>query len=268
MNQLQSMTERTLKKVHLRRITLTHGWPHVIAWFHRLCGVGLVVYIGIHILTLSALRYPEKFEMQMKIYHGGAFWVLELILALLVIFHSLNGGRLILFEIFMNRKDDLLIKWVVGLSAGYVTLLWLLMTMGDQSVTALVFWLFSTAIATCMAMITLNRLHQSGSGVFWKTQRVSATYLLLMVPAHMLFMHLNASIGRDTQTIIERMHHPFIKFVDLTLVIGGLFHGSYGLISIQQDYLKSNRLRICFGVPVFLVMIILFWVSIQLILTV
>ncbi len=71
--------------------------------------------------------------------------------------------------------------------------------------------------------------------------------MLLMIPAHMLFMHLNPSLGHDAQTIIERMRHPFIKLVDLSLVLSVLYHGGYSLFSIGQDYLKSEKLRLCLG---------------------
>jgi succinate dehydrogenase / fumarate reductase, cytochrome b subunit len=278
MNQLDSVTNQTSENAHsvartwqtatghLSRKYLTHGWPYIISWFHRLCGIGLSVYVGIHILTLSALQYPEQFKIRMEVYNGWIFRVMELILAVPVIFHALNGGRLLLFEVFSNRRDDLLIKWVIGLSCGYVIILGLLVAMGDQSVTALGFWVLSSALSSCLVMITLNRLHRSGGGILWKLQRATAAYLLLIVPAHMLFMHLNASVGRDAQIIIARMHHPIIKIVDLTLVLGILFHGGYGLISIGQDYLKPNRLRVYFGVAIFLVMIILSWIGIQLIL--
>ena len=85
-----------------------------------------------------------------------------------------------------------------------------------------------------------------------------------MVPAHMLFMHLNPSVGRDAEMIISRMRNPLMKLVDLTLVLSVFYHGAYGLFSICQDYLPAGRIRIACGALIMAVMAWLSWVGIRL----
>ena len=54
----------------------TRGWPFVMAWAHRISGLLLVVYIGLHIYTLSLLTTPEAFDAQMKLYRIFPFSLL------------------------------------------------------------------------------------------------------------------------------------------------------------------------------------------------
>jgi succinate dehydrogenase hydrophobic anchor subunit len=231
----------------LKRLARNRGWPYLIAWAHRLTGVLLVVYVGFHIWTLSALHQPEQFSDQMRRYGFSLFVFLEWMLAIPVIFHALNGGRLILYEIFGNRRDDFFIQWAAGLSAGYVLLLALVMIIGNQVVSAVFFWIYSTAAAGCITGITVFKMRSSRAAIFWKLQRITGAYLLLMVPAHMLFMHLNPSLGHDGQVIMERMNTSFIRLVDLTLLLCVLYHGAYGLFAIGQDYLMAGWIRIACG---------------------
>jgi len=59
-----------------------------------------------------------------------------------------------------------------------------------------------------------------------------------------------------------------IKFIDLTLVIGVLYHAGYGLTAIIRDYLRSRLLQTGLVFLVFLIMAVLGWISIRLTLTI
>jgi succinate dehydrogenase hydrophobic anchor subunit len=61
-----------------------------------------------------------------------------------------------------------------------------------------------------------------------------------MIPAHMMFMHLNLSAGHDAYEIISRMRIIFIKILDMLIMTCALYHGGYGLLSILKDYLYSS----------------------------
>ena len=80
----------------------TRGWPYIIAWCHRLIGVILVFYACFHVYTLSLLETPAQFNAKMQIFGSPLFLFFEWLLAVPVIFHALNGGRLILYECFGN----------------------------------------------------------------------------------------------------------------------------------------------------------------------
>jgi succinate dehydrogenase hydrophobic membrane anchor protein len=248
-------------------MALARGVAFLVAWGHRAAGAALAVYVVAHILTLSALREPERFARLMQTYRSWPFVLAEWALALPVIFHALNGGRLILFESFGIRRDDDLIRWAVAGSALYVAPLTIAMLLGDQAVSAGVFWLYTALAAALVTAVAAGPIRRSGPGFGWKLQRATGAWLLLMVPAHMLFMHLNPAVGHDTQVILARMSHPLMKLVDLTLLWGVLIHGGYGVWSIAGDYLPRGPLRAVLGAVLLLVAGCLAWVGMRLTIT-
>jgi succinate dehydrogenase hydrophobic anchor subunit len=246
----------------------TRGWPFVIAWIHRISGLLMLLYIGIHIYTLSFLATPDAYDAQMKLFGFFPFPILEWLLAVPVIFHALNGGRLILYEIFGIRKDESMIRWVLGLSATYFSLLGLLMIMGNQSVSPVFFWLSIFIVGILTGYPVVSKIWYIAGSFAWKLQRITGAYLFVMIPAHLLFMHLQPAIGHEAGIVIARMQNGFIKFIDLTLVVGVLYHAGYGLTAIIRDYLSSRLLQTSLAYLIFLVMAVFAWISIRLTLTI
>jgi len=135
----------------LARYSRNRGVPFVISWVHRLTGILMVVFIGFHIFTLSALTTPAAYADKMKLYQIAVLAFIEWALAIPVIFHALNGGRLILYESFRFRRDEALLNWVAGLTLLYAGLLAVLMLMGNQNVSAVFFWLIAVSAALTAA---------------------------------------------------------------------------------------------------------------------
>ena len=246
----------------------TRGWPFVIAWLHRISGILMVLYIWFHIYTLSFLATPDAYDAQMKLFGSFPFSLLEWLLAAPIIFHALNGGRLILYEIFGSRNDELMIRWVLGLSATYFLLLGLLMVMGDQTVSPIFFWLIMFIIGILPSYLVGAKIRNIAGSITWKLQRISGAYLIVMIPAHLLFMHLQPAVGHDAGVVIARMQNIFIKFIDLTLVVGGLYHAGYGLTAIIRDYLKSGLLQTGLAYLIVMIMAVFGWIGIRLTLTI
>ena len=234
----------------------TKGWPYVIAWCHRIAGLLLVGYLWFHIYTLLSLSSPPRYDATMKFYGFILFRILEWALAIPVIFHALNGGRLILYESFETRDDESMIRWLLWLSIIYLALLGALMLIGSQSVSAVFFWLTMLVAGLTLAYGVASRIWAIRHSLLWKLQRITGAYLLILVPAHMLFMHLNYATAHEANTVVMRMQGYFIKAVDISLVVVLLYHGGYGLVSFIGDYLESRTLRMGLAVLVFLVMLL------------
>jgi succinate dehydrogenase hydrophobic membrane anchor protein len=196
-----------------------------------------------HIITLSGLYEPAAFASKMKFFRNVLFSFLEWALALPVIFHGLNGTRLILYEIFRARNDSLMIRWVCLLSALYVLTLGLFMVMGNQQVSVGFFWLIVTLASTIAAVIVYKRLWHTRNAALWKLQRVSGALLFPMVSGHMFFMHLNYQVGHDVDTILARMSGVGMKLVDIVFVVSVFFHAGFGLYTIIGDYVEDPRLK-------------------------
>ncbi len=242
----------------------TRGWPFIVAWMHQICGILLVLYIWVHLNTLSSLTTPAEYDAKMKLFEGFLFTLLEWLLAVPVILHALNGGRLIVYEIFGGRNDNAMIRWVFGVSVIYILLHGLLMTMGNQSVSPIFFWLVTSIFSVILVFYVATTIWKTGSSAGWKLHRITAAFLLIMIPAHLLFMHLQPGVGHQSDEIIARMQHIFIKLIDLMLVIGVLYHAGYGLMSIAKDYLKAKGLQISITALIFLIMAAFGWMGIRL----
>lgn len=235
----------------------SRGWGFVMAWAHRVAGLLLVLYLLFHIITLQGLLEPARFAAKMAFVDNVFFSFLEWALAVPVIFHALNGMRLIVYEIFGVRDEKRMLRWVFTLSALYLLTLGLFMALGNQHISAGIFW-FTTALAALLATgVICDRLRQTRNSTGWKLQRISAAFLFPMVCGHMFFMHLNAKAGHDVNTILERMSGMGMRIIDFVFVMVIFFHVGFGLNTMVADMVENSRLRTglqmacCFVVLVF-----------------
>jgi succinate dehydrogenase hydrophobic anchor subunit len=192
------------------------------------------------------------------------FVFLEWALAIPVILHTLNGGRLLLYEIFCQRNNDTLIRWMLSLSVIYVLLIGMFMVMGNQTVSPVLYWLCMLVISLALSYLIGSRIWHTGNSVGWKLQRITGGFLLIMIPAHLLFMHLQPSIGHEAVIVIVRMQHIFIKIIDLLLLFAGLYHAGYGVLAIVNDYLAVRTFQYTCTVLAVIVMGLLAWAGVKL----
>jgi succinate dehydrogenase / fumarate reductase cytochrome b subunit len=246
----------------------TRGWEFILSWSHRITGLLMVLYVWFHLITLSALSIPGDYDAKMALFSTPLVVFLEWLLAIPVIFHAVNGGRLMLFEIYGYRDDTAMIRWLFRVSAAYICLLAVFMLLGDQSVSPIFFWLTVFAIAVIGGYAFLAKIWRLGHSQFWKFQRASGVFLLVMIPAHFMFMHLNPAVAKDSAVIIARMQSAFIKIVDLAMVLAVVYHGGYGLFSVGKDYIASRPLQILMTVLVAVVMIWSAWIGLKIIMTI
>ncbi len=67
---------------------------------HRLTGVALTVYLYVHLITLgSILQGPDRFDQAMALMSRPGVRLMELVLIWVVLFHTLNGVRLLVLAI-------------------------------------------------------------------------------------------------------------------------------------------------------------------------
>ena len=245
----------------------TRGWAFILSWGHRITGLLLVLYVWFHLITLSALSSPGDYDAKMALFSSPLFVFFEWLLAIPVIFHAANGGRLMLFEIYGYRNDTAMIRWLFVVSGAYAGLLAVFMLLGNQSVSPIFFWLTAFVIAVVCGYALLAKIWRSGHSRFWKFQRATGVFLLIMIPAHFLFMHLNPAAGKDSAVIIARMQNVFVKIVDVTVVLAVLYHGGYGLFSVGRDYIVSRLLQVLMAVLVAAVMVLSAWIGLELIIS-
>jgi succinate dehydrogenase/fumarate reductase cytochrome b subunit len=248
------------KRIQIKRV---YGIGYLYAWLHRLAGVGLLLFLWAHIYALSLLVEPDKFDLKVEWLNRLGLYYLEWLIALPLIFHTINGGRLILYEVFDNRRDDLMAKWVAGITIIYTLILLLVMYVANISTTPSI-WVIAWLFGLGMAAIVIIGTSASKIGMPWKLQRISGGILLLMLPVHMVLMHADPMAGHDAGTIVERLQSDIlIKVADVIMVVSALYHGAYGLMSIAKDYLTSITLIQSLLVLIGMVSVIFGWLGIK-----
>ena len=80
-------------------------WPAryaVGSWaftLHRIAGVTIAVYGTAHIIVISLARQGEVFDRVMRLFQTPPFLVADLLLIAAILYHGLNGFRIILFDL-------------------------------------------------------------------------------------------------------------------------------------------------------------------------
>ena len=244
----------------------TRGWYFLISWCHRITGILLVIFVWIHIYSLDSLAALGTHHAKIPAVRTFMITVLGWILSIPVIFHAFNGGRLILYESFGKRNDESMIRWVFVLSILYVALLGLFILMGDQGVSPFLYWLMIFVTALIVAYGVAAKVWNTEHSFFWKFQRTSGAFLLVTVPAYILFIHLSPLSGKVTQMVFWGGQNFFIRVVHLAMLLGALYHGGYGIWSVVSDYRSSRILKAGLIILVILITLIFAWFGIKLIL--
>lgn len=95
------------------------------AWIlHRLTGLALVFYITLHVWVISSLQLgPDAFGAAMAFVSAPLFRFLEVGLMFCVIYHAMNGVRLIAIDFFGATEKHVLLFYVLGV-IGAVLWIW------------------------------------------------------------------------------------------------------------------------------------------------
>lgn len=246
----------------------SRGWHYVISWLHRFTGIWLFVALMVHMVTLSSCQTPDIFNTDMKIPVQPIFVFLAWASSLVVGFHALNGGRLILYELFGRRNDVGMIRWTFGLSAAYAVMVGLLIMMENQRVSAFFFWLMAFFFGAIAAYVVGSRIWKKRHSVLWKLQRIGSGFLFITVPAYLLFSYLNPGQADGVQGALVRTQNIFTCMVTLTLATLALYHAGYGLFSIAADYTSPGTTRAGITALIIVVIAVLAFFAFRLILSV
>ena len=240
----------------------TRGWHFILAWCHRVTGILLVIFVWIHIYSYSSPYAPVVQEVKTQGFGSLICSLFQWALAIPIMFHAFNGGRLILYEMYGSRSEGSMLRWMAGLTIIYLAVLGLLMIMGDQSVSPFLFWLLMLAVAVILSYGVGAKVWQRGHSIFWRFQRISAAFLLVMIPAYILFMQLTPAANTEMGNVISGMQRAFIQVVHLLLLAASLYHAGYGIWSLVSDYLSSRALRTGLALLVTLVMFVFGWIGV------
>lgn len=74
------------------------------AWLlHRISGVGIMLFLAMHIVDTFLVGFgPQVYDRVMALYRAPLFMVLEVLLVAGVVYHAINGLRVILIDFWPN----------------------------------------------------------------------------------------------------------------------------------------------------------------------
>lgn len=77
------------------------------AWaLHRITGVGVLAFLFVHIADTALVGFgPKYYNSIVRVYHNPVIRLLEIGLALMVLFHALNGLRIIIIDFWPKMAD-------------------------------------------------------------------------------------------------------------------------------------------------------------------
>ncbi len=93
------------------------------AWVgHRLTGLALVVYVFLHLSFLTTASLGEgDFDSLMATTSEPLFVAMDFMLVIVVIYHAMNGARVVLFDLGMGIRRQKLVFWITMAVAGVLT---------------------------------------------------------------------------------------------------------------------------------------------------
>jgi succinate dehydrogenase / fumarate reductase, cytochrome b subunit len=93
------MVEKGLRPtvVNVRRY---RGGAGQWAWvFHRLSGLGVLLFLLLHILDTSTVHFaPSAYNFFVRLYQNPIFGIMEIGLGAALIYHALNGMKLVVLD--------------------------------------------------------------------------------------------------------------------------------------------------------------------------
>ncbi|MEV6428816.1 succinate dehydrogenase, cytochrome b556 subunit [Nocardia sp. NPDC051463] len=99
-----------------KRKTLYRGDPGMWSWaLHRITGVTIFFFLFVHVLDTALVRVsPDTYNEAIEIYKNPIVALMEMGLVVCVLFHALNGVRVILVDFWSKGpKYQRLMLWII-----------------------------------------------------------------------------------------------------------------------------------------------------------
>jgi succinate dehydrogenase / fumarate reductase cytochrome b subunit len=102
--------------------TLYKGSPGQWSWLaHRITGVAIILFLFAHVVDTAVVGWgPEAYDRVVAVYHNWVVKLLELGLVAAVLYHGINGVKIMVFDFWPSST-----RYMRPISAGS-TLLFLL----------------------------------------------------------------------------------------------------------------------------------------------
>ena len=99
----------------MREIYTYRGGPGMVAWaLHRVAGVGVILFLLLHIFDIFLMHFgPGLFNDLLFLYKHPLFRATEILLLFGLLYHALNGLRIITLDLFPATARFQIKLWYV-----------------------------------------------------------------------------------------------------------------------------------------------------------
>ena len=104
------------KRIGLKGFTYKGGGP-MLAWLlHRIGGLAMVIFIGLHVLaSFSMQQFGSNWGTAINVFYES--WQFQMVLYFFVLFHVLNGTRIIILDLWPRflkyQREATWIQWIM-----------------------------------------------------------------------------------------------------------------------------------------------------------
>jgi len=245
------------------------GDPGMWAWLlHRITGVGIFVFLLVHVVDTALIGWSrDLYDAMMQIYHHPVFRVGEILLFGAVLFHGVNGLRVIVLD-FAPQTTVYNRQMLVGVVVAFVLLFVpaaLIMVgqsfgegfrLGEVGLSNWRAWLPALAATVAILFVyapTLNLQFRpsvrpvGGLELYgWLFIRVSGLLLIFLVLGHLVVMHLvGEGVFRvNSDFVAQRLSSLFWRTYDFVMLVLALGHGTWGMRNVLLDYIHRPFARL------------------------
>ena len=94
--------------------SLYRGQPGQYSWlFMRISGVAIILFLFAHVIDTAVVGWgPEAYNRVVSVYHNWVVRILELGLVTAVVYHALNGVKIMVFDFYPKS-----VRWFREISA-------------------------------------------------------------------------------------------------------------------------------------------------------
>lgn len=114
---MTTATSATGSRARPLRRTLYRGDPGMWSWvLHRITGATIFFFLFVHVLDTALVRVgPQTYDEVIETYKTPIVGMMEFGLVAAVLYHALNGVRIILIDFWsQGPRYQRLMLWVVG----------------------------------------------------------------------------------------------------------------------------------------------------------
>jgi succinate dehydrogenase / fumarate reductase cytochrome b subunit len=227
---------------------------------HRVSGVAVILFLFVHLVeNFFLLLGEEAYNRAIGIYDTWYFRLGEFALIAAVVYHALNGTRIVVIDFWQASTRYQKPMWyaVMALSA------LILLPVAKIMLLDYPHWPWSgsgaaahlAAAAPVLGVALVSTAYVSGRARptggergelrLWYFMRLSGLLLVFLALFHLWLNHIQTEVGElSYDLVVGRLtEFPLLRVVDFLLLFLGLGHGVNGLKNVIDDHVHAPAQR-------------------------